>query len=101
MIALLKPTKAPTAPDPKLFNCYRMLTLRNLIDKVFQVIITRRLSHFADLYGLLPIDQAGFRNHLSTIHALFTTMHASRRLASPERPIFDVHFDFMKAYDNV
>ena len=101
MVALLKPAKPPGVADAKEFNCYRFLTLRNLIDKVIQILITRRVSHYLDLYGLMPQEQAGFRNYLSTISPLFISMHTTRRLATPENPIYNLYADLMKAYDKV
>ena len=101
VIALLKPRKDKIPPDATAFASYRLLSLRNLLDKVVQLIITRRLSHFMNLFGLLPPEQTGFMNHLSTEDALFIALHSTRRTAAVNSPIYNVFMDIRRAYDEV
>ena len=68
VIALLKPTKDKSVPDATAFASYRLLSLRNLLDKVVQLIITRRLSHFMNLSSrFTPLDASPLKTHLYTL----------------------------------
>ena len=101
IIPLLKPGKPGTIVDKSDFDSYRLLTLRNLMDKIVQLILTRRLTHFVNLHGILPVEQSGFTNNLSTEHSHFFLLHAIKRLGGPQHPVYSLFGDIARAYDNL
>lgn len=101
IIPLLKPGKPGTIVDKSDFDSYRLLTLRNLMDKIVQLILTRRLTHFVNLHGILPVEQSGFTNHVSTEHSHFFLLHAVKRLGVPQHPLYSLFGDYKRAYDSL
>jgi hypothetical protein len=46
--------RKPGKPDYSLLGAYRPILLLNTLSKLLEVVIARRLSYFAEHYGLLP-----------------------------------------------
>lgn len=49
----------PGKPDYSLPGTYRLISLLNLLGKLLEVVIAKRLSYLAEHHGLLPDTQFG------------------------------------------
>lgn len=87
--------------DRSLPSNYRTIAIENPFLKVFMLLLTHRMSHFAEQESLLPDMQFGFRKSRSCLSAASILYHvASSRLSRRQRT-HCVFIDFSKAFDSV
>jgi hypothetical protein len=87
--------------DPADPDNYRGITVANVLDKVADAIIARRLQHWAHRNGLLGREQIGFaadhgaEQHVGTVHEALRWRHAAGL------DTYLLFLDLRKAYDRV
>jgi len=87
--------------DPTLPNNYRPITLGSAIDKLYNLVLNRRLTAHLERTGGLHDAQNGFRRDRSALDNLFmlsSTLQARKRQRLPTYLFF---LDIEKAYDSV
>ncbi|BES91195.1 Reverse transcriptase (RNA-dependent DNA polymerase) [Nesidiocoris tenuis] len=81
---------------------YRGIALMSTIVKVFTTILADRLTSWANVRGVLPEEQAGFRAKRSCTDHIFT-LHAAACLClmKKRQPLVTVMVDLKRAFDSV
>lgn len=88
-------------PDYTLPGAYRPISLLNTLGKLLEAAMARRLSYFAEQYGLLPDTQFGGRPGLTTEQALLVLANAVDRAWLGQRIVTLVAFDRKGAFNGV
>jgi hypothetical protein len=60
-IAKIIPLKKPGKPSYRIAKAWRLISLLYTLGKILKVVITERISHVAETYGLLPTNHFGAR----------------------------------------
>jgi len=97
IIVLRKPGK----PDYSLPGAYRPISLLNTLGKLLEAVMARRLSFFAEHYGLLPDTQFGGRPGRTTEQALIMLANAIDRAWYRQKVVSLVAFDLKGAFNGV
>ena len=64
--------------------------------------MNHRIGDWAETEGVIPDQQHGFRNNISTITAIkLRNQYVSEALATPKTPLYVTYVDFKKAFDSV
>ena len=80
---------------------YRPITITPVLSKVFERLLSRRLSAFAEKNGLLPNLQFGFRKGLGTCDALLTITNLVQKALDSGCEVRMIGLDFSAAFDRV
>ena len=97
IVVLRKPGK----PDYSLPGAYRPISLLNTLGKLLEAVMARRLSFFAEKYGLLPDTQFGGRPGRTTEQALLVLANAIDRAWYRQKIVTLVAFDLKGAFNGV
>lgn len=89
----------PIPKGPSSDDGYRPISLLNCIPKVFERILTSKISAYVD--HQIPMNQCGCRRKLSTTHCLLRLLNASVKADHSRKHFGAVFLDFSKAYDRV
>ncbi|KAK9878329.1 hypothetical protein WA026_021344 [Henosepilachna vigintioctopunctata] len=95
-ILIPKPHKDLSHPDN-----YRPISLLNVVGKVFEKIICRRLSDFVDHNNIIPDFQHGFRPFHSTIDPLLRLHTDITRALNSGECVLATFLDIKRAFDQV
>jgi hypothetical protein len=95
--ALLKPGK----PDYSTPTAYRPISLLNTLGKPLEGVVARRLSLYAEKYGLLPDTQFGGRPGRSTEQALLILASTIDKALRKSKVLTLVAFDLKGAFNAV
>ena len=87
--------------DKQSIDNYRPISLLNVINKIFEKIIAKRLTRFFDKYHLLHDSQFGFRKHHSTSLALLDAVDHCYNNLDDKNFVLGLYFDLSKAFDCV
>ena len=98
---LLKEPKPGAVMDPSAYSSYRPISIIHVINKIFKLAATVRLSHFLVTHGIISQSQTGFSYKLSTEHSVFTLLHTIRTRARKGKPLHVLLIDILRAYDSV
>jgi hypothetical protein len=80
---------------------HRPIALLPHLSKLYERLVTDRLSHHLEKNNLLPLQQAGFRKgRCSVEHIVRLVEHAKKNLTQ-KRTTFAAFFDIKKAFDTV
>lgn len=93
-----KPGLTMDACDP---DCYRFLTLGSTISKVFDLVMTHRISHWSTNNNLISGVQVGFMTRHSAEEHVWTLMEAVKARWRGGMDTYALFVDFRKAYDMV
>lgn len=93
-----KPGQHVDLSDP---DWYRFLTLGNTIPKVFDLVITRRITHWAVHNDLIDASQVGFMPGHSGEEHVFTLTETIKHMWRHDMDAYVLFVDFRKAYDKV
>ncbi|THC88516.1 hypothetical protein EYZ11_012034 [Aspergillus tanneri] len=97
IVVLRKPGK----PDYAVPGAYRPISLLNTLGKLLEAVVAKRLSFFAESYGLLPNTQFGGRPGRNTEQALLVLMNAIDRAWMNSKVVTLVAFDLKGAFNGV
>lgn len=84
-----------------LLENYRPISLTSSWCKLFEHIITTRITEFLDEHSILSIAQHGFRKGCSTTTQLVTIIDSIAKALDANGQIDAVFLDFSKAFDRV
>ena len=98
---LLKEPKPGAVMDPSAYSSYRPISIIHVINKIFKLAVTVRLSHYLVTNGIISQSQTGFSYKLSTEHSVFTLLHTIRTRARKGHPLHVLLIDLLRAYDSV
>jgi len=84
--------------DPK---SYRFITIGNVIAKVFDLVLTARLTHWAVAEGLLGPEQVGYLADCSAEMHVFSLVESVKHEWRHNRDVYALFVDLRKAYDTV
>ena len=80
---------------------YRPISLTSHIGKIYERILKRRLNHFCESKGVIPVCQAGFRTGRGVSDHLVRLGAHVRRARMRRRALYSCFFDVRRAYDTV
>lgn len=87
------------APHDK--NMYRGVCVSEVVSKVWDRVMFKRLEGVVEGHSLRAPTQCGFRAGHGTVDALFTMQHLLDKYRAGRRPLYVVFVDFKKAFDLV
>jgi hypothetical protein len=82
-------------------NDYRPITLTNAVAKLFETMLLRRLTPWAEEHCLLVEEQGGFRVGRSTLDQIFTLHEIVASRTERRVPTYMAFLDVRRAYDRV
>jgi ribonuclease HI len=97
IVVLRKPGK----PDYSQPGAYRPISLLNTLGKLLEAVVARRLSFYAEHYGLLPDTQFGGRPGRTTEQALLVLANAIDKAWYKQKVVTLVAFDLKGAFNGV
>ena len=80
---------------------YRGITLLSTVGKLFTRILNKRLTDWAESYGVFIEAQAGFRENMSTVDNIFVLHGLITHFLNNDKQLFCSFIDFPKAFDYV
>jgi hypothetical protein len=98
--AIVIPLPKPDKPADDA-NSYRPISLTSCFCKIFERIITNRLSWFVEHHNLLGPEQAGFRKQRSTTDHLVKLDYDIKAGFKTKKTTVALFLDISKAYDSV
>ena len=88
------PQKAPSTDREN----YLPISITPILSKVYEKLVSHRLSSFCEKYGLLP---AAYRKGLGCTDALLTISHQFQKSSDAGMESYIVQLDFSEAFDRV
>lgn len=82
-------------------NNYRPISLISTMSKVLEKLVYDRLLKHLNKHSILIPEQYGFREHLSTSHAILHFLKGVHSLLENRKPAVGVFCDLSKAFDRV
>ena len=86
------------APSPDWQN-YRPISITPILSKVYEKIVSHKLSSFCEKYGLLPAAQFAYRKGRGCTDALLTIPHHLQKSLDAGMESYIVQLDFSAAFD--
>ena len=83
------------------YNNYRPISLISNIDKLIEKVVHKRLYSFLEKNSLLFKQQYGFRNKMSTNHALIDITNRIQEVCDSGQYACGIYVDFKKVFDTV
>lgn len=80
---------------------YRPISITAILGKLFERLLSRRLSAYCNNFGLIPRSQFGFRKGLGTCDALLTLVHDIQSSLDINHESRAIALDFSSAFDLV
>ena len=87
--------------DPYIFNNYTLVSLLNVLSKVFEKVMHNRLIEFLEMYKIIVNQQFGFRKLNSSYMAFMTLMEQLITALENNETVVGIFLDFSKAFDTV
>ncbi|KAI3112965.1 hypothetical protein CBS147330_9893 [Penicillium roqueforti] len=97
IIVLRKPGK----PDYSAPGAYRLISLLNILSKLLEAVMARRLSYVAEKHSLLPNSQFGGRLGRTTEQALLVLSSAIDKAWYKHKVVTLIAFDLKGAFNGV
>ena len=82
-------------------NNYRGITLLSTLDKLFKVVIWKRLEKWWSESGVITQLQGACRKGLSCVHSAFLLQESIYTLLETHKKVFVTYLDISKAFDGV
>ena len=82
-------------------NNYRPIALTSHLSKLMEKIILNRLTHFCELFRIIPENQAGFRKGRSTTEHLVKLTTQIKQQFARRKTLLATFFDINKAFDQI
>ncbi|KAK2147907.1 hypothetical protein NP493_3348g00000 [Ridgeia piscesae] len=83
------------------FNNYRPISLLPQLSKILEKLYSNRLNTFTKTYDILNPCQYGFKERISTTHALIKVVSEITNSLNKRKPSIGVFIDLQKAFDTV
>jgi exonuclease III/ribonuclease HI len=99
--ARILPLRKPGKPDYTVPKAYRPISLLPTLGKILELVVARRLSYWAETYGLLPKNQFGARPLRSCEQALILLTTKIKEAWKRGKILTLVSFDVKGAYNGV
>jgi len=81
------------------FDNYRGITVGPILEKLFTMILDKKLSEWAEQHGLRAKGQVGFRKDYYTTNQLFILWILIEQNKAKKKPFYCCFVDFKKAFD--
>ena len=88
------------APSPDREN-YHPILITPILSKVYEKLVSHKLSSFCEKYGFLPAAQLAYRKGLSGTDALLTISHHLRKSLDAGMESYIDQLDFRAAFDRM
>ena len=98
--AILIPLIKPEKPANKVTS-YRPIALTNCLCKIYEKIITQRLTYHLDIKNILTLYQSGFRKKYSTYDGTVRLESDIRDAFVRDEYVIAIFLDIEKAFDSV
>ena len=98
---ILKAAKPGQPVDASHPDFYRGIAVSNTLCKLLSLILVARVSHWAQLNGILSAEQAGFLWRHAAEEHVFTLSQAIKTRLQDKQSTFVLFVDVKKAYDMV
>ncbi|GBM14912.1 hypothetical protein AVEN_213259-1 [Araneus ventricosus] len=82
-------------------NSYRLISLTSILAKTMERLVVNRLNWYLEEYGILAVEQAGFRNNRSTCDHVTQFSQFVKDALDGRNILTAVYIDFKGAYDSV
>jgi hypothetical protein len=99
--ALIVVLQKPGKPDYSIPSAYRPISLLNTLGKLLEAVMAKRLSYYAETYGLLPDTQFGGRPGQTTEQALLVLTNAIDRAWLRSKVVTLIAFNLKGAFNGV
>lgn len=96
VVAIPKANKKRTLP-----SSYRPISLLNVLGKLFEIVIQKRLREHLDAHNILPPQQFGFRAQHSTCHQALRITNYIEIAKQNRKSTGAIFLDIEKAFDSV
>jgi len=87
--------------DKYMINNQRPITIIPIINKLYSLIILKRLQSFCNNHSIIPDNQTGFREDLNTTNNLIILRSLFENAKIDNKECVVCFIDFKKAYDSV
>ena len=87
--------------DKEDMNCYRPISLLPALGKLFEKVISKRVTNYLDHFNLLSPQQFGFRAKFSTEHAILDIHEKLLKNLDSGLTSCAIFLDLAKAFDSV
>ena len=94
-------TPIPKGPPSSSVANYRPISIRPVLSKVFERLVSVRLGRFMECSGVLPTTQFAYRKGLGTCDALLCVSHTLQNALESGQKARIVQIDFSAAFDSV
>ena len=88
------------APSPNMEN-FRPISITPILSKVYEKLVSHKLSCFCEKYVFLPAAQFAYRKGLGCTDALRTISHNHQKSLDTGMESYNVQLDFSAAFDRV
>ena len=82
-------------------NNYRPISLTSLTSKMFTNILNKRLTMFTESLGIVPEEQAGFREDYSTVDHIFSLHAMIKKQFTKNMKLYVAFIDYKKCFDSI
>lgn len=96
VVPILKPGKERKSP-----KSYRPISMLNVLDKIFEKIVLKRINEFTERNNVLNKEQFGFRKEHSTVHQVKRIVNTITTNKSHRKSTGVVFLDIEKAFDSI
>ena len=80
---------------------HRGIVITSVVSKVYNHILNRRLTNWAEREDKVIEEQAGFRSGYSTVDHIFTLYALVQKYLMKNSKLYVAFVDFIKAFDSV
>ena len=87
--------------DANLAQNYRVITISNILSKVYSQVLLNRMTKWADMHDVMNNAQFGFKKGKSTTDCIFILHSITSKLLSSKQKLYCVFIDFEKAFDKI
>lgn len=87
--------------DKSELSSYRPISLLNILGKIFEIVIKKRVDKFINNNNILPDQQFGFRHEFSTQHQALRIYRHVIKAFNQKQSTGLILFDMEKAFDKV
>ena len=98
---ILIPVFKAKGKDPLLTKNYRGITLTSVLAKVFEIILSQRITPMLEVAGIPQVTQTAYREGVSCSDSMFASMEACAHLRSNGDHVYSCFYDLASAFNTV